>query len=792
MTVDDPPATDEPDDFDTDIADIEIARRVRKPRSDASRRLPGRILAVASVLPAVVAAAWVAGALALLWFHIYGPVTGPILALVITVVLARPVVRVALASADRLGDVPWWALVAVVAVVVLAGGLAFAHSAEDVLVRRDPGSYAMSATWLSTHGTILMPAHPQLFGAPNSDLVLASQGFYVQGSHIIPQFMTGAPVLLSIGGWLAGLSGVLHANAFLGAFALLAFAGLAARLVGARWAPLAVLALAFVQPELDVMRATYSEPAGQLILLGGLAIVVDGFVAGELMPGLWPRLRRTTGDSAAADSTTLAPTLAPTIAPNLAANGLFVGGLVLGLVFTVRIDAVADLFPLVPFVGWLAFRRVLGWKRFAGGLLLGLAVGGFDCVFITYPYAAHVGPDLAKVGVGFVGLMVWTVDVFVLARWRERRDAGGGRWRESEWYWRIGLVAAVVVAGLLSLFLLLLIWVRGVRRRLPILAAVGVFLIGMFFFLRPHLMTMRANPTSGGANYVEQVQRFLHMTVDPTRSYYEQATRWLSWYLGWGTLALALIGVCWLAYEQVAGHRRAWTPAFLVCFGSAVWVLFAPSITPDHPWADRRFVPVVLPGLVLFALIAIAPVLQYIASRSSRAWSADAGARPVLLGALQGAVAALALLIVVVPIWTGSRDVIYTKTEVGEPTLVHEVCAQLRPGDVVIAIGGRARTEWPGTMKVMCGVNVGYLDNDDDLTEMSQIYTQVHADGGRLMLLAESEGDKNAADFEAAWPDKPTGSLITSEATHTLVTRPGKPTKFLTEMWLGEYSLGGS
>ena len=132
------------------------------------------------------------------------------------------------------------------------------------------------------------------------------------------------------------------------------------------------------------------------------------------------------------------------------------------------------------------------------------------------------------------------------------------------------------------------------------------------------------------------------------------------------------------------------------------------------------------------------------------------GARPVLLGALQGAVAALAVLIIVIPVWTGSRDVIYTKTEVGEPTLVHQVCSQLRPGDVVIAIGGRARTEWPGTLKVMCGVNVGYLDNDDDLTEMSQIYTQVHADGGRLMLLAESAGDKDAAEFEAAWPAKPT------------------------------------
>ncbi len=150
--------------------------------------------------------------------------------------------------------------------------------------------------------------------------------------------MTGVPVLLSIGGWLAGVSGVLHGNAVIGAFALLAFAGLATRLVGARWAPLAVLALAFVQPELDVMRATYSEPAGQLILLGGMAIVVDAFVAGELIPHLWPR-RASAQSNAPAGGTTLLPLGDSSWAALFSAS-----------CFVVRIDAVADLFPLVPFV----------------------------------------------------------------------------------------------------------------------------------------------------------------------------------------------------------------------------------------------------------------------------------------------------------------------------------------------------------------------------------------------------------------------------------------------------------
>jgi hypothetical protein len=732
----------------------------------ARSELPGAILAVASVLPAVIAAAWVAVALPLLALHIYRPVPAIVLGLGLAVLLARPAIRTTRAAATRFGEVPWWALIAILVVVVVAGALAYAHSAEDVLVRRDPGSYAMSGTWLAHHGTIRMPVNAQVFGAPNPHLVLASQGFYLDGSHIIPQFMTGVPVLMSIFGWVAGLSGVLHANAIIGALALLAFGGLAARLVGARWAPIAVLALAFVQPELDVMRATYSEPAGQLILIGGLVVVLDAFVAGELIPGMWPHRPTAepvaalgapnSGGAATPRAATGSDDTEPELEPRLAARSLFVGGLVLGLVFTVRIDAVADLCPLVPFVGWLAFHRVIGWRRFAVGILVGLAFGGFDCLVLTYPYAAHVGSDLLDLAVIYAIVVPLTVLGVLIARAVQRGRATDQR-------------SPIIDAQ--------------ARRWLAIVSATGVFVIGLFFFLRPHLMTMRANPDSGGANYVMQVQRFLHMTVDPTRSYYENATIWLSWYLGWGTLALALLGACWLAYEQIAGRRRAWAPAYLVCLGTAVWVLFAPSITPDHPWADRRFVPAVLPGLVLFAVAAIAPILRFVATRSSRA---------VFLGAAQGLVGAAAVALIAVPIWFGSRDVMFSQTEKGEPGLVYAVCNQLRPGDVVLTIGGRARTEWPGTLKVMCGVNVGYLDGYSDDAGMAAVNAKVTADGGRLFLLAESTADKNAAQLDANWPSKPTASLVTSEATHTLVTRPGKPTEFLTQMWLGQYQLGGA
>ena len=467
---------------------------------------------------------------------------------------------------------------------------------------------------------------------------------------------------------------------------------------------------------------------------------------------------------------------------------MFVGGLVLGLVFVVRIDAVADLLPLIPFIGWLAYHRVTGWRKLTWGLVTGLAFGGLDCVVLTLPYAQHVGPDLLKVGIGAYAFFTWTVTTYWFARWLDRRAAGGPRLRPRS---VIAISLAVVLFG--SLPALLFGWLPALRRfrvvcrRLPLAAGLLVFLIGMFFFLRPHLMTMRANPDSGGANYVEQVQKFQNMAVDPTRSYYENATIWLSWYVGWATLALALAGACWLAWEQISGRRRVWAPAFLMFFGMATAVLFAPSITPDHPWADRRFVPVVLPGLVLFAVAVIAVVVHALGRYP---WTGSW--KHVVLRAAQPAVAVFATALVVVPTWAGSREVLYTKTEVGEPGLVHAVCATLRPGDLVLAIGNRARSEWPGTLRVMCGVNAAYLDDYDNAPRMSAIAALAKAEGGRLMLLAESRADKDDAALDADWPAEPVAGVITSEATHTLVKRPGKPVRFGTEMWVGEYRPGGA
>ncbi len=788
-------------DADADADADAVAPRTATSSSDGARAaapawkaLPARLLAIGSVLPAVVVAAWVLAALPLLLLHVYRPAPALVLGLAVAALFARPALRAANARAVAMGPVPWWVVVGVLAVVVGFGVLAFQTSAQDLLVRRDPGSYALNAAWLADHGTIQAPAHAAAFGGAEPDLSLVSQGFYLQGGHIIPQFMTGVPVLMAVGGWVAGISGVLHANAFIGAFALLAFAGLVARLVSPRWAPLAVLALAFVQPQLLVMRATYSEPSAQLILLGGLAIVLDALLIARLRPVTAPDpgLR---GPDGRADSSGWP----------LARPVFFVGALVLGLVSVVRIDAIADLLPLVPFIGWLAFHRQPAWKPLALGLGAGLLVGAFDSVVLTLPYAKHLGRDIALAGGGFILAIPLTI-IGVRAGWASRRSSAGEHprgWPE------VGLLLGLFFAALVGILLptgrtkwhvyaavavaLVIVGGWGVTRAVwwaqqrptrnrsakwPLAAAVAVAVVGAFFVVRPYVMTARANPNSGGAYYVAAVQRYLGMPVDQTRSYYEQSLRWLSWYFGWTALALALVGAGWLAYSVTRGARREWLPALLVFVGMTAAVLYSPSITPDHPWADRRFVPVALPAVVLLAFAAIAGAVAWM----ERRWSADLA---TVWGARSVGVACAGAL-VIAPAWWGSHHVLTMQTEKGEVALVHSVCDQLRPDDVVLAFGAEGATAWPGTIRVMCGVGTGYLKNQTDAAALQRIADRVHARGGRLMVLVDGTGDKAKVPGDVRWPTQPTATLETTEVGHTLVTRPDAPAHLPITLWLGE------
>ena len=117
-----------------------------------------------------------------------------------------------------------------------------------------------------------------------------------------------------------------------GAVAVFVFGGLAARLVGPRWAPAAALALGVSLPEQYTSRATYSEPLAQILFLGGLALWIDAQRTdrGAAGAGPWRSNWRSSTHVLAG-----------------------ITGLLLGITLLVRLDGPNDILLVIPYCGLL-------------------------------------------------------------------------------------------------------------------------------------------------------------------------------------------------------------------------------------------------------------------------------------------------------------------------------------------------------------------------------------------------------------------------------------------------------
>ncbi|MFY9935005.1 MAG: hypothetical protein WAK82_44115 [Streptosporangiaceae bacterium] len=314
----------------------------------------GQLLRRLSVLPALLVMSWLLAGFGLLLAGHFTPVLTFVLALVVAAVLVPLGLRLTGKAPPGTERTPWWTVAAVLAIAVAFCGDQVAYHSQFIVVMRDPASYFQFAEWLSRHGSLPIPQdRAALGGANGSGYTFNSFAFYQVGHNVVPQFMAGLPMVLAGAMWLGGAHLALLAAPVLGTLALLAFGGLVSRLVGPRWAPLAVLVLAVSLPQQFTSRSNYSEPLAQILFLGGLCLVIDSLSRGR-------------GDRL------------------LAA----LGGLALGLTVLVRIDGASDVLPVVPYCGLLLLGRRRQALPLIGGAAVGAAYAAVDGVLLTRPYLA--------------------------------------------------------------------------------------------------------------------------------------------------------------------------------------------------------------------------------------------------------------------------------------------------------------------------------------------------------------------------------------------------------------------
>lgn len=312
--------------------------------------LPGLLLARITVLPALAALFFLLVAFPLLLIGEFKPV--PVLAvgaLAIVVGLPFSLRRIRV----PIPDTPVWAPIAIGAIAIGFFLFQLHYRSTFVIDTRDPASYVNYATWIAKHGTWHVPEDLAAFGSAQHLVSFWSFAYYQVGTAIVPQFMAGLPMVLGVAYWWGGTFTVLSAAPLLGGAAVLTFGGLASRLVGPRWAVPATLALAAAYPEMFTSRNNYSEPLAQILLLGGLCLIID---------------------SQRSSVVRTAKTLAA------------LAGLALGILLLVRLDGAADTLPIIPWGGALVLRRRPQAVPLLAGFAVGTVYGLVDGLFVTRPY----------------------------------------------------------------------------------------------------------------------------------------------------------------------------------------------------------------------------------------------------------------------------------------------------------------------------------------------------------------------------------------------------------------------
>jgi hypothetical protein len=655
----------------------------------------------------------------------------------------EPQARVA-RTQDGPRPVPWWTVAGTVAVAVVFAVWQIAERTEQIIYLRDPSTYLQVGYWLAHHGTLPIPNSLAAFGGSHPGLSFASSNYYPVGSGIVPQFMTGMPMVLAAAVWLGGIPAALVTTPIIGGCAVLSFGGLAGRLVGPRWAPAAAAVLALSLPEQYTSRSTFSEPLAQVLLFGGLCLLADALVirraaaAHRGAPGQGER----EGGPAAQDMVLAA-----------------LGGLALGLTIVVRIDGLSDILPAIPFFGLLLAARRREAVPFGVALAVGVGYGLADGYLLSRPYLDLEAPSLRPLALIAVVVMVLTAAmVGVTASGRARATLV--RWSQNR-----------------------------VVRWLPAVAAAVIVLVFVGFAVRPLVQTVAGETDPTSIAYVAELQKLAGLRIDGHQQYYQNSLYWVVWYLGVPAVLLGAFGLAVLARRGVRAlttwrdpgeAARVWALPLLIAVWVIVTVLYRPAVSPDQPWASRRLVPFVLPGLVLGAVWA-------------SVWLKDLAGQRGQSRATAAVVAFCCVASLLIPTALTNFDLGVTSTASGgnltahgmafrrigqgELAAVTKLCAAIGPDASVVVLDQLTADRFAQLVRGMCDTPAAVLTDVTPAT-VGAVVSGIERIGRRPILLAETSAGLTGF----GGTPREVLNLLTNQEAHNLTTPP-------TRTWLIHYTV---
>jgi hypothetical protein len=812
------------------------ARRAAAAESRAlSVEIAGVLFARLTVLPAVLILAWLIPGLPLLLAGDFLPVPMLLISVPLAVALAVNGLRVVPASWPRLlsgrrtvepGWATWFGLLATVAIVAGLTAWQLSERSEALIVLRGAGTYLQAGYWIAQHGSLPIPELVKYFGGTHTGLSFTSTGFLARGGSLYPAVTPGLPMLLAGGFWVHGTVGATAMAPVLGGLAALTFAGLVARLVGPQWAPAGALVLGLSLPQQYIGRTTLSESTLQIMLFGGLCLLADsvalrGFgaaaarraaaavratvkptapalaaeaAASPAAPG--PAIPGSAGAAEPADpaeSETTAVLPAPVTERRKLAGRLasvrrafaparlsaaltpqrqlaLLAGLSLGFGLLISLDALVYLLAAIPFCCALFIgHRPQAWA-FPAGWFLGVCYGLLGCYLLDRPFLDSVGQTVLLSGVVAIWLIALSIVVMQLTRIARVRRVVPARLAKRPLRWLPEAGAAIALAALIGLA------------------------------VRPYVQTVHGHPSRAEYLFIEALQRAQGLPVDPTRLYSEQTLYWTVWYIGLPTVLLGAFGVALvlrrclralLTWRDPKWVWREWSlPLAIFCVASAV-SLWIPDIDPDQPWASRRLIVTVIPGLIICALWASSWLARRARDRGARAATAS----------VAGLACVAAMLVPTVSTTFGlglshsgtsggltpvAQGLALSRTGAGEINAVADLCSQLPANASVVIVGQSTAEEFTQVIRGMCGVPAAWMSGRS-VAAVDSVIGSISRAGRRPLLLAARKAQLSGF---GGTPVRVL-DLATAQDPHQLTQLPTAPKQVRYQIWLTAPSSAG-
>jgi hypothetical protein len=258
------------------------------------------------------------------------------------------------------------------------------------------------------------------------------------------------------------------------------------------------------------------------------------------------------------------------------------------------------------------------------------------------------------------------------------------------------------------------------------------------------------------------------------------------WYLGVPAVLLGALGLALLArrctnalltWKDPTAAARVWALPLVMAVWIVVTVLYRPAVAPDQPWASRRLVPFVLPGLILGAIWAVT-------------WLKDQAARLDRTEITKATVVVCCVASLIIPTALATLDIGVTKVNGvtahgmafrqiggGELAAVDRLCDSIGPGASVVILDSLTADRFAQVIRGICAEPTAVLAEPTQ-ARIDAVVRGVENVGRRPVLLAENQAELPGPGGRP----KEVVNLLTTQEAHNLTAPP-------TRTWLIHYTV---